>query len=130
MSGDGCYGLRARLMNRLLHLIYDPIPVSDGLHRDGAASRQASQECPVRFSIMIHSLCQFPVSRFIHNDKQRIFLVRITTDKMSHAATPPMVLTERGIWYPPIGVGSAFIQSSWGVNPLTLDVKAAMALFG
>jgi hypothetical protein len=83
-------------MNRLLHLIYDPIPVSDGLHRDGAASRQASQECPVRFSIMIHSLCQFPVSRFIHNDKQRIFLVRITTDKMSHAATPPMVLTDRG----------------------------------
>jgi hypothetical protein len=30
--------------------------------------------------------------------------VRITTDKMSHAATPPMVLTDRGIWYPPIGV--------------------------
>src|SRR5688572_19419769 len=94
-------------MTCLLHFIHDPVPVSDGLHRDGAASRQASQECPIRFSIMIDSHCRFLVSCFVHRHKHRIFFVRITTDKMSHAATPPpMVLTDRGIWYPPIGVAA------------------------
>src|SRR5215470_10686081 len=92
---------QARLMTGLLHLIHDPVPVPDCLHRDGAAGRQASQKCPIQFPIMIHSHCGFCLSCLIHSDKQRIFLVRITTDKMSHAATPPMVFTDRGIWYPP-----------------------------
>src|SRR5262245_66213190 len=87
---------QARLMTGLLHLIHDPVPVPDCLTRDGATGGQPSHKCPIRFSIMIHSHCGFRLSCFVHSDKQRIFLVRITTDKMSHAATPPMVLTDRG----------------------------------
>jgi hypothetical protein len=127
MSGDGCYGLRARLMNRLLHLIYDPIPVSDGLHRDGAAIRQASQECPVRFSIMIHSHCQFPVSASSTATNSEYFL----------CASQPIkcLMLQHLPWFlPSVGYGThqsalqRFHPIKLGVNPL--DVKAAMALLG
>src|SRR5262249_18289214 len=81
--------------------IHDPVPVPDCLHRDGATGGQPSQKCPIRFSIMIHSHCGFRLSCFVHSDKQRIFLFCITTDKISHAATPPMVLYDRGFCTPP-----------------------------
>jgi len=93
-------------MTGLLHLIHDPVPIPDCLHRDAAAGPQTSQKCPIRFSIMIHSHRGFCLSCLIHGDKQRRFLVRITTDKMSHAATPPMVLSDLWGMAPTISVAA------------------------
>ena len=49
-------------------------------------------------TILDHDSLSLRVSSpcFVHSDKQRISLMRIATDKMSHAATPPMVLADRG----------------------------------
>src|SRR5262249_6181451 len=78
--------------------------------------RQPSQKCPIGLSIVVHSHRGFHLSCFVHSDEQRIFLMCITTDKMLHAATPPMVFADRGIWSTN-RCCSAFIQSSWIRSP-------------
>ena len=105
-------------MAGLLHLIHDPVPVPDGLHRDGAAGRQPSQKCPIGFPIVIYSHRGFRLSCFVHSDKQRIFL----------CASQPIkcLMLQHLPWFLPIvgyGTHQSVLQR---FHPIKLDVAGSI----